>query len=302
MPPTSLDSYAPFDAGTGANVTEATWRNFMRHMLGSASGVIRGFLNEFAVSTAGTGLTVTADTGECWIRGHYGQSTALKTLAIAAAHATLARKDRVILRADFTNNRVEVDVLTGVAAASPVVPAVTQSTTIWETSLAIVDVTAADTVIAASQITDDRIFTSAHGRWRQATAQSIPAAAITKVVFDTVVFRTGDVSLNAAGTDFTLLRAGLWSITLNLRWSNATIGGTRLQFVSKVGEDTTNRRSQASFTSTTGDPGYAFTIPVLDRFAANDVIAAYAYQTSTTALSLLTTEQTVNITFAWVGP
>lgn len=158
---TSVDSYAPFDSGAGANVTEGTWRAFMSYMTGRgdlASGVLRGVGLDSIVTADATGMLVKVATGEYWIRGHWGQNASQKTLAIAAADATNPRKDRVVVRADFTNNRVELDVLTGTPAGSPTAPAVTQTTSVWETSLAVVDVPATDLTIDASQVRDSRKF------------------------------------------------------------------------------------------------------------------------------------------------
>lgn len=170
----TLDIYAPFDSGPGANIAEDTWRDMMRHMLGSQSGVIRGFLNEFEVFADTSGMQVKCKSGESWMRGHYGKSTAEKILPIAAADATNPRKDRAVLRASFAANLIEVDILTGTPAVTPAAPSLAQNTSVWETSLAIIDVPATDTTIDAGQVTDDRVYTSAHARYRQATAQSIP--------------------------------------------------------------------------------------------------------------------------------
>jgi hypothetical protein len=161
---TSLDSYAPYDSGAGADVTEDTWRNFMRHMRGSSfgDGVLRTASTGFEVYADSTGMQVKVRVGECWIRGAWGQITSEKTLSIAAAHATLARKDRVILRNDFVLNRVELDVLTGTAGSGSAL-ALTQNTSKWEIGLAIVDVPALDTSIDAAQAVDNRTWIDAPG-------------------------------------------------------------------------------------------------------------------------------------------
>lgn len=153
--PTSLDLYLPFDAGAGANVTEDNWRKMARFWLGT--GPIAAEDNEMQVYADSTGMQVKVKTGKAFVRGHYGENTAEKTLAVTAAHATLGRIDLVVLRADFVNNRVEVDVIAGTAAASPAAPVVTQSTSIWEVALATVTVDAAVTTIAAGKVTDARV-------------------------------------------------------------------------------------------------------------------------------------------------
>jgi hypothetical protein len=297
----ALDAYGPFDSGPGANFYEDRWRKMMRHMLGSASGVIRGFDGDFGVYADSSGMQVKVRTGQCFLRGHWGETTTEQVLPIAASDATNPRYDLVVLRADFLNNLLEVAVLTGTPAASPAVPVVTQNTSVWETSLALVGVPAGATTVAASNVGDRRVYTSATGRYRRANAVSIANDTMTKVPFDTTTFQSGDLVVNSAGTEFTLNRSGLWSITYNLRWGGSG-AGTRNQFLSRVGEEFSNRISQANINATAGDPGYAFTVSALDRFVVGDRVAATCYQNSGAALSLLVAEQGVNITFAWVGP
>lgn len=153
----ALDDYLPFDAGVGANVTEARWRSMMKSVLPS-SGVLSRERDRFEVYANSSGMSVRVESGECWMRGHWGESTSEKTLTITAAHATLARIDRVVLRLDTVNNLIQLAVLDGTPAASPTAPAVTQSATTWETSLATVSVPAADTTIDAAQVTDARTY------------------------------------------------------------------------------------------------------------------------------------------------
>lgn len=157
----AVDAYGPFDSGAGANITENTWRRFMRRMRGDLvsgrSGVIRDVANTLQVYDDNTGLQVKVKTGEVWIEGHWGEITAEKTVPIATADATFARKDRIVAAADFVNNTVDVYAVTGTASGSPTAPAVTQDATKWEISLAIIDVPANDTSIS-SQTTDARHY------------------------------------------------------------------------------------------------------------------------------------------------
>lgn len=303
---TSLETYAPFDSGAGANVTETTWRKMMKHMLGSASGVIRGFTNEFAPSAAGTGMTVTVDTGECWIRGHYGESTSLKTLTIATAHATLARKDRIVLRCDFNNNRIEVDVLTGTAAASPAVPSLTQSSSIWETSIGVVDIPATDTVISSSQVTDDRMYTSVQARYGKTAAQSPANNTYEAIVWSTSpLSRSGDISLNAAGNQFTLLRSGLWVITAQCRFTANATGKRELIIADPAnvaGATCSDVLGQGGIVGTASAEATMQATTIM-RFPANQAINAFAYQNSGAGLALLVgTNNITSISLVWVGP
>lgn len=301
---TTLDTYAPYDSGAGSSVTEDTWRKFMRHMLGSASGIIRGFQNEFNPSAAGTGMTVTVDTGECWIRGQYGENASLKTLSIAAAHATLARKDRIILRNDFTNNRIELDVLTGTAAASPSAPNLTQTTSLWETSVGIVDVPATDTVITSNQVTDDRMYTSAQARYTKSADQSTTDSVFTKTTYNTVISRSGDISFDSTNNQFTLLRSGLWIIQAQTRFAPNATGKREIIIADPStvsGATCSNILGQQGAT-----PGGSVEQPLscgtTMRFAANQIVAAFTYQNSGGSLNILAASNSTAISIAWFGP
>lgn len=181
---TTLDTYAPYDAGAGADSMEATWRKMMRRVL--ETGVIAHVTNEFNVFADSTGMQVKVSTGECWIQGQWGESTAQKTLAIASNSSGSTRGDRVILRNDFVNNRIELDVLTGVSATPP---AVTQDASKWEISLATVSIPNADASIDAGQVTDDRQWTHIPGNplefWAVQTVQQTGLAAST---WNTITF------------------------------------------------------------------------------------------------------------------
>jgi hypothetical protein len=170
----NMDSYAPFDSGAGANSMEATWRSMMSLL---PSGVFRGRNNDVQCYADSTGMQVKVRTGEVWIRGHWGQVGSEKTLAIASAHASLSRIDRCVARADFANNRVELDILTGVAGSGTFV-GLTRNTSIWEIPLAVITVPALDTSIDAAQVRDQRVYTGDRlprgivGLVKQATSNS----------------------------------------------------------------------------------------------------------------------------------
>lgn len=151
---TTLDAYAPYDAGPGGDSMEATWRAMMRRVL--ADGVLVSVTNMFECYADSTGLQVKIKTGECWIAGHWGQSTAEKILPVSANALGITRGDRIVLRNHFGNNRIELDVLTGTTGTPP---AVTQDTSMWEISVATLSVPNGDLSIDAGQVTDARVWT-----------------------------------------------------------------------------------------------------------------------------------------------
>lgn len=304
----TLEVYAPFDAGPGANVTEDTWRKFMKNNQGG-SGVLRGVLNDFTVFADTTGMQVKVQSGECWIQGHWGTNSSTVTLPIAAAHASLARKDRVILRADFAANRIELDVLTGTASGSPAVPGLTQNTSMWETSLAVVDVPATDTSIDAAQVTPLVNYNSAFAHYRLASggSQAIANNTLVKVQFPTIVSRCADVTASGTNnTDFTLVRGGEWTITANLHLesTSSAFNGTRWLMIG----DSVSGAVRYLAQSTRPDAsdvvlGGAVAGSVTERFAANTAFSIWAFQNSGSSINLTAADNIapVRVTFRWNG-
>ena len=125
------------------------------------TGIVDGEGNEYQVLEASPpSMNVRVNTGKSFILGYFHEvHTAMEVVAIAAAHATLARIDRVVIRRDLTNRQVVLAVVQGTPAASPAAPALTQNTAgIYEIPLAQVRVDAAVASIVAAKITDERLF------------------------------------------------------------------------------------------------------------------------------------------------
>jgi hypothetical protein len=152
----------PFDAGEGL-AYELDWSLMAKKW--RSDGVIQGIGTELAVFADSTGMQVKIPAGDAWVRGHYYHNDAQVTQAIAAANATNPRIDRIVLRIDYTANTIRIAALTGVAAGSPVAPAVTQNDAIYEYSLATVLVDAAVGTIAAGKVTSTRNYSAA---WQSA--------------------------------------------------------------------------------------------------------------------------------------
>lgn len=201
-------------------MTEPTWRKMMSHVTLGRHGVLfDAASNSMSVFADATGMQVKVRTGECWIKGHWGEVTAQKTLPITAAHATLGRKDRVILRCDFSNDRIELDVLAGTPASSPAVPALTQDSSKWETSLAIVTIPAADTSIGATQVEDKRGYANrTFARYRlKANQGSIAHGVLTRVRFETPEVESPYDIEKITDTTFQLNRTGWWRLETSVR-------------------------------------------------------------------------------------
>ena len=149
----------PFE---GIDTTETQFSQWARHFNNGVNDEPTGTALEVS---AGTGLAVDVAAGEAMVRGHYYESDAVESLALATADATNGRIDTVILRLDPTANSVVVAVKTGTAAGSPVAPTLVQTDAgIFEQALANVLVPA--TAGVPSTITDRREFMGTRlGSW-----------------------------------------------------------------------------------------------------------------------------------------
>jgi hypothetical protein len=191
---TDLDIYRPFDAGAGSGVTEDGWRAMMRHLL--PNGPIYLEDNELAVA-AKASLACDVATGKLWIRGHYGENTSIKTIALAAVGGIpggQSRYDRIIARLDPTTNKIQFDALTGTAAGSPTAPALTQSASgIWEETLALVGPLTNASTVTTGLVADERSITGSTRRGWQ-------------VIADQLLTADGTVSFTAIPQTFTHLK------------------------------------------------------------------------------------------------
>jgi hypothetical protein len=149
-------TYFPFDSGSGANVTEAQWSLMAKNWLNT--GAIKGVLNELSVYADSTGMQVKVKSGQAWMQGHFFQSDTEETLAISNADVTNSRIDRVIVRLDWTANTIQLAVLSGIPAASPSAPSLTQNSSRWEISLAQIYVGVNVSTIVVDNVTDERIY------------------------------------------------------------------------------------------------------------------------------------------------
>jgi hypothetical protein len=132
------------------------WSNMAQNWLGT--GVIKGKLNELAVYADSTGMQTKIKTGQAHMQGHFFQSDAEETLAIATANSSNPRIDRIVVRLDYTSDSVQLAVLQGVPAVSPTAPALTQNSTRWEISLAQIYIGANVSTITAGNVTNERNF------------------------------------------------------------------------------------------------------------------------------------------------
>jgi hypothetical protein len=289
-----FDVYAPFDSGAGANVTEDTWRKMMVHA-GRANGVLRGIDNALAVTGDSSGMQVKVATGQVWIEGHWGQSSTIKTVPLTAAHATLARKDRIVVRVDFVNNKIELDSITGAPNASPVLPALTQNTSVYESHLAEVAVAAAASTISAGNVTDNRTFTSSFARFTKGGTQSLTSGSLTKVSCSIATTAAGEIVANGGNTEWTLVRDGWYMMSAGVSFATGTTGLRKLAIGTSTG--TYVAQSETSASPDTVKMNCATALQVV----AGTAYSLYALHTQGTALNVDADEDGTWISFTWMG-
>lgn len=292
---TTIDTYVPFDSGPGSNVTESSWREMMKHMLGSSSGVIRGFDSDFSTIGDSSGMQVKTSSGQCWMRGHYGRNASTRTLTIATAHATLARKDAVIIRCDFVNNRIEVDVKTGTASGSPALPSLTQNTSVWETYLATVDVPAAAVTITSGNVVDNRMYTVPIAKYSRSSLFVCPHNAFTAMAMNLVEIRSGDVVANATNSSFTLNKAGIWTLSFFAGFTANLTGGRSLRIMDGGATVFTESATSANNTNINQWLNAATT----ERFSVGQVVVPIVWQSSTVDMNI---QIGSTFTMSWMGP
>jgi len=154
----------PFDSVAANREYNAdVWREyFMRTVL---DGVIPGLNNELKVTQSATpAKNVKVSTGSLYIQGAAYQVDPFKTIAIADNASGQARIDRIVVRLDYSNQLVEIDVIAGTPAGSPVAPALTQDASMWELSLARIILFNGFTTIVNGSIADERVFSKTVGQ------------------------------------------------------------------------------------------------------------------------------------------
>lgn len=234
-----------------------------------ATGVIPSYLNSMVPSADGSALAVVVATGGAWIEGFYYETDAPLTVTLSAAHATLARIDRIVVRLDRTANTIVVDKLTGTAASSPSAPALTQTDTLWEMVLADVAVPAAAGVVTAGNVTDRRALTG-------------DARLILRSQFDA----KGDLLVGTADDTFTRKAVGANDTVLTadstqaggVKW--AAPPGSVLGAAAVVPAESTSSGTVVDLT--TAGPAVTFTVPasgkILVRVSCHMLGGAYNAQ------------------------
>jgi hypothetical protein len=182
-------------------------------------GVKQNTLDELEVYADSSGMQVKVKAGQALIRGHYYQSSAQEVLTIATAPVTNSRIDNVVLELDPSANHIQLVVVAGTPASTPVAPTLTQTDGgIYQIKLAQILVGPGVTTIAANKVTDTRtmLITTSDLVSDIATLESDVATLQTSKVPIAVAVstKTGNYTLVAADTSDFIAVNGTVTITV----------------------------------------------------------------------------------------
>lgn len=119
----------------------------------------------FQVVAGDTGLTIKVRPGFGLINGAFAYDSADATYELATAPTSYSRIDRVVLRCNYLERKCEIIVKTGTPASTPAPSELLQpaSGDYYELGLALITISANQSVLTQSQITDTRANSSICG-------------------------------------------------------------------------------------------------------------------------------------------
>lgn len=103
-----------------------------------------------------SGMSIKVKSGVAWVNGYRYENDNDLTFTLENADGTLSRIDSVVVRLDITNREITIHVKKGSLSTSPVTPAITRNSDIYELQLATVRVSANTAVLTQSMIKDER--------------------------------------------------------------------------------------------------------------------------------------------------
>lgn len=147
---------AVYDSDTGTYDRTYSAEDFSTYLKGIVSdGIVANVGDQLRVS-ATAGMNVLVGSGRMFIDSRWMSNDAVVTLAINPSHATLNRKDIVVVRLDYIERQISIVVHAGTPASSPTAPVIARNGTCYEMELAEIYIKAGATAITAADITDKR--------------------------------------------------------------------------------------------------------------------------------------------------
>lgn len=113
--------------------------------------------NSLEVQTKGLDMNVLVCEGFAFLTGYLYKNDDKKVLALNPADAFLNRIDRIVLRLDHNNRFIKALVKQGQVNENPIPPELTRTETIYELSLAKINIIAGKSFVERDQIIDERM-------------------------------------------------------------------------------------------------------------------------------------------------
>ena len=133
---------------------------------------------------SGTDMNISILPGYAWLEGYlYKIDTEPLVLNLDAAHSELDRIDRVVIRLDkrLEHRYIRAFILKGTPAENPIPSDITRDENTYELSLAQVRVIGGRSLVAQSEITDERLNTRC-AVWPIPWLQPIPRIYLTSLM------------------------------------------------------------------------------------------------------------------------
>lgn len=200
---------------------------------------------ELAVSAPG-GMNVAVASGRAWLEGYLYQLDGPKTMAVQTAHATLHRKDTLVVRLDMTTRVITAQLLTGTPASTPTAPAIVRDADTYDLKLAEIYVAAGTTAITQAMVTDCRLDNSVCGL-TVCTVQQIPTSTFLAQMTDD--FNTwfngvkGILGTDEAGNLLQMIEALEDTVDNNYTELNAAITGLQTTIQNDMAISTKTRQA-----------------------------------------------------------
>lgn len=150
-----------FNSSDGDRVYDATdFAAYFGNLV--SNGVFYMVATNLQVSQA-SGLAVNVAAGSAWINGYRYENTDDLNMPLTTANGSNPRIDRIVIRLNQISRSIQLAAVAGTPAATPVAPALTRTSDVYELGIADVLVSAAATSIVANNITDTRLNTDLCG-------------------------------------------------------------------------------------------------------------------------------------------
>lgn len=145
------------------------------------------------------GMTVLVKEGAANINGRQFYEEIDRVLTVQAADASLDRIDTVVLRLNLEQSALSIDlyIVKGTAAATPVAPGLTRNASVWELGLANLFIAKGVTTVTQERITDTRMDSDRCGVVASIIGDTDTTAYYAQIGADLAAFKAG------AQADFT---------------------------------------------------------------------------------------------------